>query len=109
MTAKAGTIMSQTTAAKKSSPPKQMIIVGILTAIAGWGTRNYAASMMDDALIDERARELPPIPGYEPDYGPTVESVVLLGNIGSLVLTLGVALAIAGLIVIAFRTKPLRY
>ena len=101
--------MSQTTAAKKSSPPKQMMIVGILIAIAGWGTRNYAASMMDDALIDERMRELPPIPGYEPDYGPTVESVVLLGNIGSLVLTLGVALAIAGLIVIAFRTKPLRY
>jgi hypothetical protein len=39
--------MSQTTAVKKSSIiPARMIIAGVLTTIAGWMTRNYAASRM---------------------------------------------------------------
>jgi hypothetical protein len=36
--------MSETTAVKKSSMPKWMMVAGVLIAIAGWMTRNYAAS-----------------------------------------------------------------
>jgi hypothetical protein len=42
--------VSQTTAVNKSSMPVRMIIAGLLTAIAGWITRNYAASRMQEAL-----------------------------------------------------------
>ena len=42
--------MSQTTAVKKSSMPARMIIARVLTAIAGWMSRNYAASRMQEAL-----------------------------------------------------------
>jgi hypothetical protein len=42
-------IMSQTTAAKKSSMGASMILAGVLAAIAGWMIRNYAASQMHEA------------------------------------------------------------
>jgi hypothetical protein len=44
-----------------------MILAGVLTAIAGWMTRNYASAMMDRAIYlapaIEADRRLPPIPG----------------------------------------------
>jgi len=41
--------MSQTTAAKVEQGAR-MILAGALAAIAGWMTRNYAASQMQEAL-----------------------------------------------------------
>ena len=43
-------VMSHMTAAKKSSMGAWMILAGVLAAIAGWMTRNYAASQMQEAL-----------------------------------------------------------
>ena len=54
--------------------PRWMFVAGVLIAIAGWMTRNYAASMMDRALymapVRESERHLPPIPGYQPTSAP---------------------------------------
>ena len=96
--------MSQATAAKKSSMPAWMVLAGVLTAIAGWMTRNYAASMMHEALriAPLRNPDLPPIPGLEVD-GPTVEDAISLGYIGLGVIIFGAALFLAGLVVVAPR------
>jgi hypothetical protein len=86
--------MSQTTAVKKSSMPARMIIAGVLTAIAGWMTRNYAASRMQEALRIAAIRD--------PKGGPSVESAISLSYIG-----LGMfaaALFLAGLVVMARRS-----
>jgi TRAP-type C4-dicarboxylate transport system permease small subunit len=88
--------MSQTTAVKKSSIiPARMIIAGVLTAIAGWMTRNYAASRMQEALRIAAIRD--------PKGGPSVESAISLGYIGIAMIILGAALFLAGLVVIARR------
>jgi hypothetical protein len=87
--------MSQTTAVKKSSIiPARMIIAGVLTTIAGWMTRNYAASRMQEALRIAAIRD--------PKGGPSVESAISLSYIG-----LGMfaaALFLAGLVVMARRS-----
>jgi hypothetical protein len=66
--------MSQTTAVNKSSMSARMIIPGVLTAIAGWMTRNYAASRMQEALRIAAIRD--------PKGGPSVESAISLSYIG---------------------------
>jgi hypothetical protein len=88
-------IMSQTTAVKKSSVPAQMIIAGVLTAIAGWMTRNYAASRMQEALRIAAIRD--------PKGGPTVESAISLGYIGLCMIIFGAALFSAAPLVMARR------
>lgn len=89
--------MSQTTAVKKSSMPVRMIIAGLLTAIAGWITRNYAASRMQEALRIAAIRD--------PKGGPSVESAILLGYVGLGMIIFGAALALAGLVVMARRRQ----
>src|SRR5215208_6907613 len=100
-------IMSQTTAVKKSSMPTWMVIAGVLTAIAGWMTRNYASAMMDKAIYlapaIEADRRLPPIPGLKPVTGPTIEAAASLGYVGLGLLIFGAALFLAGLVVVALR------
>jgi hypothetical protein len=88
-------IMSQTTAVKRSSLPAWMIIAGVLTAIAGWMTRNYAASRMHEALRIAAIRD--------PKGGPSVESAISLGYIGLGMIILAAALLLAGLVVRARR------
>jgi hypothetical protein len=85
--------MSQTTAVRKSSIPARMIIAGLLTAIAGWMTRNYAASRMQEALRIAAIRD--------PKGGPSVESAISLGYIGLGMIIFGVGLLLAGLGVMA--------
>jgi hypothetical protein len=87
--------MSQTTAVRKSSIPARMIIAGVLTAIAGWMTRNYAASRMQEALRIAAIRD--------PKGGPSVESAISLGYIGLGLIIFGAALFLAGLVVMARR------
>ena len=89
--------MSQTTAVKKSSMPVRMIIAGLLTAIAGWMTRNYAASRMQEALRIAAIRD--------PKGGPSVESAILLGYVGLGMIIFGAALSLAGLVVMARRRQ----
>lgn len=89
--------MSQTTAVNKSSMPVRMIIAGLLTAIAGWITRNYAASRMQEALRIAAIRD--------PKGGPSVESAILLGYVGLGMIIFGAALSLAGLVVIARRRQ----
>jgi TRAP-type C4-dicarboxylate transport system permease small subunit len=89
--------VSQTTAVKKSSMPVRMIIAGLLTAIAGWITRNYAASRMQEALRIAAIRD--------PKGGPSVESAILLGYVGLGMIIFGAALSLAGLVVIARRRQ----
>lgn len=89
--------MSQTTAVKKSSMPVRMIIAGLLTAIAGWITRNYAASRMQEALRIAAIRD--------PKGGPSVESAILLGYVGLGMIIFGAALSLAGLVVMARRRQ----
>jgi hypothetical protein len=76
-------------AAKKSSMPKWMIIAGILTVIAGWEGRNYAASHMSRALID-----------YD---GFTIEEIISLSYLGLGAIIFGAALFLAGLVVTVLR------
>jgi uncharacterized membrane protein YidH (DUF202 family) len=87
--------MSQTTAVKKSSMPARMIIAGVLTTIAGWMTRNYAASRMQEAIRIAAIRD--------PKGGPSVESAISLGYIGLGMIIFGAALFLAGLVVMARR------
>jgi hypothetical protein len=88
--------MSQTTAVKKSSIiPARMIIAGVLTTIAGWTTRNYAASRMQEAIRIAAIRD--------PKGGPSVESAISLGYIGLGMIIFGAALFLAGLVVMARR------
>ena len=54
--------------------PARMIIAGVLTAIAGCMTRNYAASRMQEALRIAAIRD--------PKGGPSVESAISLSYIG---------------------------
>jgi TRAP-type C4-dicarboxylate transport system permease small subunit len=89
--------VSQTTAVKKSSMPVRMIIAGLLTAIAGWMTRNYAASRMQEALRIAAIRD--------PKGGPSVESAILLGYVGLGMIIFGAALSLAGLVVMARRRQ----
>jgi TRAP-type C4-dicarboxylate transport system permease small subunit len=72
-----------------------MIIAGVLTAIAGWMTRNYAASRMQEALRIAAIRD--------PKGGPSVESAISLGYIGLGMIIFGVGLFLAGLVVMARR------
>jgi hypothetical protein len=87
--------MSQTTAVKQASMPARMIIAGVLTTIAGWMTRNYAASRMQEALRIAAIRD--------PKGGPSVESAISLGYIGLGLIIFGAALFLAGLVVMARR------
>ena len=87
--------MSRTTAAKKSSMPARMIIAGILSAIAGWLTRNSAASRMQEALRLAAIRD--------PKGGPSVESAIALGYIGLGMIIFGALLFVAGVVVM---TRP---
>jgi hypothetical protein len=87
--------MSQTTAVKKSSMPARMIIAGVLTAIVGWMTRNYAASRMQEALRIAAIRD--------PKGGPSVESAISLGYAGLGMIIFAAALFLAGLVVMARR------
>jgi hypothetical protein len=87
--------MSQTTAVNKSSMPARMIIAGVLTAIAGWMTRNYAASRMQEALRIAAIRD--------PKGGPSVESAISLSYIGIAMIIFAAALFLAGLVVMARR------
>jgi hypothetical protein len=75
--------------------PAWMIIAGVLTAIAGWMTRNYAASWMQEALRIAAIRD--------PKGGPSVESAISLGYIGLGMIILAAALFWAGLVVMARR------
>jgi TRAP-type C4-dicarboxylate transport system permease small subunit len=77
--------------------PVRMIIAGLLTAIAGWITRNYAASRMQEALRIAAIRD--------PKGGPSVESAILLGYVGLGMIIFGAALSLAGLVVIARRRQ----
>jgi hypothetical protein len=72
-----------------------MIIAGVLTAIAGWMTRNYAASRMQEAL---RIAAIP-----DPKGGPSVESTISLSYIGLGMIIFAAALFLAGLVVMARR------
>jgi hypothetical protein len=94
-------------AAKKSSMPAWMVLAGVLAAIAGWMTRNYALAMMDKAIylapVIEADRRLPPIPGVKPVTGPTVEAAASLGYLGLGLLIFAAALLLAGLVVVAVR------
>jgi hypothetical protein len=76
--------MSQTTAVERSSMPARMIIAGVLTAIAGWMTRNYAASRMQEALRIAAIRD--------PKGGPSVESAISLDYIGIAMIIFAAAL-----------------
>jgi hypothetical protein len=87
--------MSQTTAVRKSSMPARMIIAGVLTTLAGWITRNYAASQMQEALRIAAIRD--------PKGGPSIESAISLGYIGLGMIIFGAALFLAGLVVMARR------
>jgi hypothetical protein len=87
--------MSQTTAVRKSSMPARMIIAGVLTTLAGWITRNYAASRMQEALRIAAIRD--------PKGGPSIESAISLGYIGLGMIIFGVGLLLAGLGVMARR------
>jgi hypothetical protein len=89
-----GIIMSQATAAKKSSMPAWMVLAGVLTAIAGWMTRNYAASQMHRAIY------LAPTDVVDK---PTIEGAISLGYIGLGLIIFGAALFLAGLVVVALR------
>jgi|SRR5215212_4413955 uncharacterized membrane protein YidH (DUF202 family) len=89
--------MSQTTAVKKSSMPVRMIMAGVLTAVAGWLTRNYAASRMQEALRIAAIRD--------PKGDPSVESATLLGYIGLGMIIFGVALFLAVLMVMTRRRR----
>jgi hypothetical protein len=92
--------MSQTTAVKQASMPARMIIAGVLTAIAGWMTRNYAASQMQEALRIAAIRD--------PKGGPSVESAISLGYIGLGMIIFGAALFLAGLVVRGRRSARAR-
>jgi hypothetical protein len=72
-----------------------MIITGVLTAIAGWMTRNYAASRMQEAIRIAAIRD--------PKGGPSVESAISLGYIGLGMIIFAAALFLAGLLVMARR------
>jgi hypothetical protein len=85
--------MSQTTAVKQASMPARMIIAGVLTTIAGWMTRNYAASRMQEALRIAAIRD--------PKGSPSVESAISLDYIGLGMIIFGAALFLAGLVVMA--------
>jgi hypothetical protein len=87
--------MSHMTAAKKSSMGAWMILAGVLAAIAGWMTRNYAASRMQEAIRIAAIRD--------PKGGPSVESAISLGYIGLGMIIFGAALFLAGLVVMARR------
>jgi hypothetical protein len=89
--------VSQTTAVKKSSMPARMVVAGLLSAIAGWITRNYAASRMQEALRIAAIRD--------PKGGPSVESAILLGYVGLGMIIFGAALSVAGLVVMARRRQ----
>jgi TRAP-type C4-dicarboxylate transport system permease small subunit len=89
--------VSQTTAVKKSGKSARMIIAGVLTAIAGWMTRNYAASRMQEALRLAAIRD--------PTGGPSVESAIFLGYIGLGLIIFGAALFLAGVVVMARRRQ----
>jgi hypothetical protein len=58
--------MSQTTAVKKSSMPARMIIARVLTAIAGWMSRNYAASRMQEPYASQPSVTLRAAPASSP-------------------------------------------
>jgi hypothetical protein len=75
--------------------PARMIIARVLTAIAGWMSRNYAASRMQEALRIAAIRD--------PKGGPSVESAISLGYIGLGMIIFGAALFLAGLVVMARR------
>jgi hypothetical protein len=87
--------MSHTTAVRKFSMPARMIIAGVLTAAAGWMTRNYAASRMQEALRIAAIRD--------PRGGPSVESAISLGYTGLGMIICAAALFLAGLVVMAHR------
>jgi hypothetical protein len=87
--------MSHTTAVRKSSMPARMITAGVLTAAAGWMTRNYAASRMQEALRIAAIRD--------PKGGPSVESAISLGYVGLGMIIFAAALFLAGLVVMARR------
>jgi TRAP-type C4-dicarboxylate transport system permease small subunit len=89
--------VSQTTAVKTSSVPARMIIAGLFTALAGWMTRNYAASRMQEALRIAAIRD--------PKGGPSVDSAIALGYIGLGMIIFGAALFLAGLVVMARRRQ----
>jgi TRAP-type C4-dicarboxylate transport system permease small subunit len=89
--------MSQTTAAKKSSMPARMIIASVLTAIAGWLTRNSAASRMQEALRLAAIRD--------PKGGPSVESAIALGYIGLGMIIFGAVLFLAGVVAMTRRRQ----
>ena len=97
----------ETAAVKKSSMPAWMILAGVLTAIAGWMTRNVAASWMHEALkyedLEARYPDLPPIPGLKEYDGPTVANALSLGYLGLGLIIFSAALFLAGLVVIAVR------
>ena len=90
-------IVSQTTAVKKSSVPARTIIAGLFTALAGWMTRNYAASRMQEALRIAAIRD--------PKRGLSVDSAIALGYIGLGMIIFGAALFLAGLVVMARRRQ----
>jgi len=75
--------------------PARMIIAGILSAIAGWLTRNSAASRMQEALRLAAIRD--------PKGGPSVESAIALGYIGLGMIIFGALLFVAGVVVM---TRP---
>jgi hypothetical protein len=75
--------------------PARMIIAGVLTAAAGWMTRNYAASRMQEALRIAAIRD--------PKGGPSVESAISLGYTGLGMIIFAAALFMAGLVVMARR------
>jgi hypothetical protein len=87
--------MSHTTAVRKFSMPARMIIAGVLTAAAGWMTRNYAASRMQEALRIAAIRD--------PRGSPSVESAISLGYTGLGMIIFAAALFLAGLVVMAHR------
>jgi len=89
--------MSQTTAVKKSTMPARMVIAGILTAIAGWVTRNFAASRMQEALRLAAIRD--------PKGGPSVGSAIALGYIGLGMIIFGAVLFVAGVVVMTRRRQ----
>ena len=85
--------MSHTTAVRKSSMPARMITAGVLTAAAGWMTRNYAASRMQEALRIAAIRD--------PKGGPSAASAISLDYIGLGMIIFAAALFLAGLVVMA--------
>jgi TRAP-type C4-dicarboxylate transport system permease small subunit len=89
--------MSQTTAVKKPSMPARMIIASVLTAIAGWVTRNSAASRMQEALRLAAIRD--------PKGGPSVESAIAMSYIGLGMIIFGAVLFLASLVVMTRRRQ----